>query len=165
YWCCIGSAFEGRGSTTSANRTDRALHAESEIQVPRVQPVNFEDGSMKRIKKTPIASAIALVLMSAAFQAKADPADGAQEPATAADQAAAAAKPKDEPKDSTKLETVVVTGIGASLARSLEVKRDADNHVEIVTSEDVGKMPDKNVADSLERVSGVTISSATAGEG
>src|SRR5204863_5912201 len=73
-------------------------------------------------------------------------------------------KPKDD-KDSTKLETVVVTGIGESLARSLEVKRDAVNHVEVVTSEDVGKMPDKNVADSLQRVTGVTISSASASEG
>jgi iron complex outermembrane receptor protein len=98
--------------------------------------------------------------MSAAFQANADPAP-APEPEAAAQEGA---KPKDE-KDATKLDVVVVTGIGASLARSLEVKRDAINRVEVVTSEDVGKMPDKNVADSLQRVSGVTISSASASEG
>src|SRR5436189_522240 len=117
-------------------------------------------GRLMKIKQTPIASAIALVLMSAAFQAKAEPAP-APEPAAETQEGL---KPKDD-KDSTKLETVVVTGIGESLARSLEVKRDAVNHVEVVTSEDVGKMPDKNVADSLQRVTGVTISSASASEG
>ena len=37
--------------------------------------------------------------------------------------------------------------------------------VEVITAEDIGKMPDKNVADSLARVPGVTISSASANEG
>ena len=37
--------------------------------------------------------------------------------------------------------------------------------VEVITAEDIGKMPDKNVADSLPRVPGVTISSASANEG
>src|SRR5256714_3157807 len=63
------------------------------------------------------------------------------------------------------LEEVVVTGIRASLELSLEQKRAADSLEEVITSEDVGKMPDKNIADSLKRVSGVTISSAGASEG
>ena len=37
--------------------------------------------------------------------------------------------------------------------------------MEVITAEDIGKMPDKNVADSLSRVPGVTISSASANEG
>jgi len=63
------------------------------------------------------------------------------------------------------LQEVVVTGIRASLEQSLEQKRAADSLEEVITSEDVGKMPDKNIADSLKRVSGVTISSAGASEG
>src|SRR5258706_13643695 len=63
------------------------------------------------------------------------------------------------------LEEVVITGIRASLEQSLETKRNANSVVEVVTAEDIGKMPDKNIADSLQRVSGVTTSSAGANEG
>ena len=63
------------------------------------------------------------------------------------------------------LEEVVITGIRASVQESIEAKRAADSHVEVITAEDIGKMPDKNVADSLTRVPGVTTSSASANEG
>ena len=63
------------------------------------------------------------------------------------------------------LEEVVVTGIRHSLQQSLDAKRAANEVVEVVTAEDIGKMPDKNVADSLTRVTGVTTSSASANEG
>ncbi|HLQ13586.1 MAG TPA: TonB-dependent receptor plug domain-containing protein, partial [Steroidobacteraceae bacterium] len=63
------------------------------------------------------------------------------------------------------LEEIVVTGIRASLEQSLVQKRAADSQVEVVTAEDIGKMPDKNIADSLQRVPGMTISSAGASEG
>ena len=59
------------------------------------------------------------------------------------------------------LEEVVVQGIRGSLQRSLDTKRDSDSHVEVISSEDIGKMPDRNIADSLQRVPGVTISAAT----
>ena len=65
----------------------------------------------------------------------------------------------------SNLEEVVVTGIRASLELSLEEKRAADSVQDIITSEDIGKMPDKNIADSLQRVPGLTISSAGATEG
>jgi len=54
-------------------------------------------------------------------------------------------------------EEVVVTGIRGSLQKSLEVKRNSDAIVDAITSEDVGKFPDKNVAESLQRIPGVTI--------
>ncbi len=63
------------------------------------------------------------------------------------------------------LEEVVVTGIRASLEVSLEAKRAADSVEDVISSEDIGKMPDKNIADSLQRVPGLTISSAGATEG
>ena len=67
--------------------------------------------------------------------------------------------------DSNVLEEVVVTGIRGSLARSLSAKRDSDSLVNVISSEDIGKMPDKNIADSLQRVPGVAISAASANEG
>ncbi len=63
------------------------------------------------------------------------------------------------------LEEVVITGIRASLEQSLVQKRAATTQVEVVTAEDIGKMPDKNIADSLQRVPGMTISSSGATEG
>src|SRR5205823_12395902 len=71
----------------------------------------------------------------------------------------------DQTSSNQNLQEVVVTGIRASLEKSLEQKRAADSVEEVITSEDVGKMPDKNIADSLKRVAGVTISSAGATEG
>jgi iron complex outermembrane receptor protein len=65
----------------------------------------------------------------------------------------------------TALEEIVVTGIRKSVEESLEAKRAATDVVEVITAEDIGKMPDKNVADSLARVPGVTTSSASANEG
>jgi iron complex outermembrane recepter protein len=61
--------------------------------------------------------------------------------------------------------TIIVQGIRESLKKSLDTKRDADSHVDVISAEDIGKMPDKNVADSLMRVPGVTTSSASANEG
>jgi len=63
------------------------------------------------------------------------------------------------------LEEVIVTGIRASEEKSLDIKRATDSSVDVITAEDVGKMPDKNIADSLAHVPGVTISSAGANEG
>jgi iron complex outermembrane recepter protein len=55
------------------------------------------------------------------------------------------------------LDEVVVTGIRASLSQSIERKRESATVVEVITAEDVGKFPDKNLAESLQRVPGVVI--------
>src|SRR5688500_1800725 len=60
---------------------------------------------------------------------------------------------------------VIVTGIRASLQQSLDVKRNADARLEVVTAEDVGKLPAHNVADALRGLPGVNISSSSADEG
>ena len=54
-------------------------------------------------------------------------------------------------------ETVSITGIRASTERSLLLKRESSAHVDVITAIDVGKMPDKNLADSLQRVVGVAV--------
>jgi iron complex outermembrane receptor protein len=109
-----------------------------------------------QVKHTPIASAVALMLMSAAF---------AQAQQTAPAPTPPAAEEKKEEKKEAEPQQVTITGIRASLQQSLNQKRQADSRVEVITAEDIGKMPDKNVADSLQRVPGVTISSAGANEG
>ena len=72
---------------------------------------------------------------------------------------------ENESGDDTVLEEVIVTGIRGSLMRSLATKRDEESRVEVISAEDIGKMPDRNIADSLQRVPGVTISAASANEG
>jgi iron complex outermembrane receptor protein len=57
----------------------------------------------------------------------------------------------------TSDQTVVITGIRASIAKSMAVKRNADTNIEVVSAEDVGKMPDKNIADALSRLPGVNV--------
>jgi iron complex outermembrane receptor protein len=54
-----------------------------------------------------------------------------------------------------KLEEVVVYGIRASLRDSLQAKKDATGVEEVLTAEDVGKFPDKNLAEALQRVPGI----------
>jgi len=65
----------------------------------------------------------------------------------------------------TDLDTVTVTGIRGSMEKSLDTKREANARLEVVTAEDVGKLPAHNVADTLQRLPGVNISSASADEG
>jgi iron complex outermembrane receptor protein len=94
-----------------------------------------------RIKQKPIAAAVSLALAGAI------PAFAQQAPAPEAK------------------ETVTVTGIRASLEKSLETKRNSDTVMEVITAEDIGKTSDKNIADAVSRLPGVTISSAAGGEG
>jgi len=77
----------------------------------------------------------------------------------------AAAQAQDAQPQATELDTVVVTGIRGSMEKSLDTKRDADSRLEVVTAEDVGKLPAHNVADTLQRLPGVNISSSSADEG
>src|SRR5687767_8017951 len=55
------------------------------------------------------------------------------------------------------IEEVVVTGIRSSLRQSIETKREAVGVVDAITSEDVGKFPDKNLAEALQRVPGIVV--------
>ncbi|TCP33196.1 TonB-dependent receptor [Sphingomonas sp. BK235] len=54
-------------------------------------------------------------------------------------------------------EDVVVTGIRGSLQQSINVKRAAANIVDVITAQDIGKLPDQNVAESMSRITGVQI--------
>ncbi|HWA92178.1 MAG TPA: TonB-dependent receptor [Rhizomicrobium sp.] len=65
----------------------------------------------------------------------------------------------------SNIETVVVTGIRASVQRAIDIKRNSTAILDAVSAEDIGKFPDKNVADALQRVPGVTTFSSSSGEG
>ncbi|HYP33739.1 MAG TPA: TonB-dependent receptor [Burkholderiaceae bacterium] len=84
----------------------------------------------------------------------------AQQAAPAPQAAASAASAPGE-----EVQTVEIKGIRASYASSLSNKKGADAVVEVVTAEDIGKLPAKNVADTVQRLPGVNISSNSGGDG
>ncbi|WP_348697198.1 TonB-dependent receptor [Duganella fentianensis] len=90
------------------------------------------------VKPVALAVATALVALSSAH---------AQTTSKAADAKTDAAQPA----------TVVVTGYRYAIEQALDQKRNANAIVEVITAEDVGKFPDKNVADALQRVPGVIV--------
>jgi len=106
------------------------------------QTVNYFSGQNLRL--TPVAFAVAVMLNNTA---------GAAEPVSTAKPAA------EEPV------AVQITGIRASKQASLAAKRNSDSVVEVVSAEDIGKMPDKNVADALQRLPGITTATGTGGTG
>lgn len=91
------------------------------------------------------ASALALVMALSA------PA-GAQQQGTDAQSPAETTPAKKE-----ALEEVVVTGIRASLESSQSIKQNAEQIVDSVTAEDIGALPDRSVAEALQRIPGVTL--------
>ena len=72
-------------------------------------------------------------------------------------------QPADEPP-APETAVIEVRGLRETLKRNLAEKRDAQNIVDSVRAEDLGKFPDKNVADSLQRVPGISVD-RTWGEG
>ena len=95
--------------------------------------------STKTFKKGVLASSIAMILAGVSSQA------------IAAEEAASKIN-KEE------VEVIQVTGIRGSMKASINSKRFANSVVDVITSEDIGKFPDKNVAESLSRITGVAVS-------
>jgi len=62
------------------------------------------------------------------------------------------------------VEEVIVTGIRGSLERSMDIKRESGGVVDAISAEDIGKFPDTNLAESLQRITGVSID-RSGGEG
>jgi|PlaIllAssembly_1097288.scaffolds.fasta_scaffold01757_3 TonB-dependent receptor len=91
--------------------------------------------------RTPLAQAIALALgvatLTPAFAQGTD-AQGTEEPAA-------------------ELEEIVVTGIRASLISAMDIRRESSGVVDAITAEEMGKFPDQNLAEALQRIPGVSI--------
>jgi len=77
---------------------------------------------------------------------------------------ASAQQPDPEDDDAAQVDEVVVTGIRASLASAQTIKRTSEQFVDSITAVDIGRLPDVNIAEALQRVSGIQIT-RTYGEG
>ncbi|KGI77571.1 TonB-dependent receptor [Oleiagrimonas soli] len=113
-------------------------------------------------RKTILSASIltALLLSGPALAQDNGTAQGAQQNDAQSTSSQRAAK-----KHIQELQAVTVVGIRDSEAESLNLKRDSNAQMEVVTAEDIGKLPAKNVADTLQRLPGVNISTSSAGEG
>lgn len=112
-------------------------------------------------KKTPVtllAASIGLALQLTALGAL------AQETAAPAAEAAASADDAQRTREATDLDTVVVTGFRGSLEKALDKKRSEVGVVDAIVAEDIADFPDLNLAESLQRIPGVSIA-RDAGEG
>lgn len=81
-------------------------------------------------------------------------------PALAQDREAEAGQPADAAaaEDAPPEADIIVTGFRASLQSAQNIKRNADTFVDVITAEDIGALPDRSVAEALQRVPGVNIS-------
>lgn len=71
---------------------------------------------------------------------------------------------QDAPPPADQGEEIVVTGIRASQAAAIDIKRDNSSIVDAISAEDIGKLPDVTIVDALQRIPGVQIQ-RNAGEG
>ncbi len=60
-------------------------------------------------------------------------------------------------QDDEVIEEIVTTGIRGSLNRAADIKRNENGVVDAISAEDIGKFPDQNLAESLQRITGVSI--------
>ncbi|WP_347302917.1 TonB-dependent receptor [Croceibacterium sp. TMG7-5b_MA50] len=92
-----------------------------------------------------------------------DPGQSVQEQEEEA--ANAARNPEEPAEQATDSGEIVVTGYAASLRKALNEKRASNSLIDVITAEDVGKFPDTNLAESLQRLPGITIERDSTGEG
>lgn len=76
---------------------------------------------------------------------------------TAMSSAAYAQETEETAADEADENAIVVTGIRKSLESAADIKRDADTFVDVITSSDIGALPDRSVSEALQRVPGVSI--------
>ncbi len=99
------------------------------------------------------ALALGLLLPGAAFAADKPATPAADQPAAAPQEtpAPAATDGADEPKD------IVITGFRKSLSAAIDLKRQSVSSVDAIVAEDIAKFPDQNLAESLQRIPGISI--------
>ena len=109
-----------------------------------------------KIQRTPIASAVALLLVGVIVPGHAQQAATPAAPAaSAAAPAASASAPAGRAPQ--QLDSVVITGIRGSLETAVNIKRNSTAIVDAVSAEDVGKLPDSDVGEALGRIPGVSV--------
>ncbi len=110
---------------------------------------------MPSLKLTVIVICLSVAAASAALAAAANSTDADTAATTTAN----------PPSQGPELQEIVVTGLRASLEKSLDIKKNATVVLDSINSEELGRFPDADVADSLEHLPGITISRTTGGEG
>ncbi|NIJ90355.1 hypothetical protein FHR49_003166 [Xanthomonas campestris] len=110
--------------------------------------------SIAALRRSPLSAAVRRLLVGGATFAcvAALPAFAQEQPAPVQQQAPAQTNPS-----VSTLDEIKVVGYQASLGKALNVKRNADAIVDAISAEDIGKFPDTNVAESLSRLSGITV--------
>ncbi|HVJ39526.1 MAG TPA: TonB-dependent receptor, partial [Stenotrophomonas sp.] len=103
-------------------------------------------GSTRNFRRSIMAVSVAALLSTQAYAQDATQEDKPVDPAT------------------TQLDTVQVTGTRSSVTKAQLVKQNAEQIVDSIVAEDIGKLPDNNVAEALQRISGIQIARAY-GEG
>nr|WP_232368870.1 TonB-dependent receptor plug domain-containing protein [Alteromonas sp. BL110] len=71
---------------------------------------------------------------------------------------ASVAQEAQEPEKASDVEVIEVRGIASSIAESARLKRYDSRIVDAIVAEDIGKLPDNNIAEALQRITGVSIS-------
>jgi iron complex outermembrane receptor protein len=110
-------------------------------------------------------SALALAIAAPAAAQEAPSSQRKPEPKATPEQGQEQVGPAQERSGTSDQGEIVITGIRASIQASLDRKRKSDIVSEVVTAEDIGKFPDKNVADSLGRLTGVNVVTGSANAG
>jgi iron complex outermembrane recepter protein len=65
------------------------------------------------------------------------------------------ANAQDSTDQSSNLATVVITGVRASVQSALDAKKNSDQLLESIVAQDIGKLPDNNVIEALQHVTGI----------
>ncbi|MBX3711605.1 MAG: TonB-dependent receptor [Lysobacter sp.] len=115
---------------------------------------------MKQLQATPRRTLLATALLLVLSQTVAAQ-DATQD--ASANQDAPAQSARDG--DANDLDVIEVRGIRGSLTSAMNVKRNGQGVVDGISSEEIGKFPDTNLAESLQRISGVSIDRSALGEG
>ena len=114
---------------------------------------------MLNIKRNVLSAALASAIIASSGQAYAQAAAEAPKAMTAEEVAAAEAKAKAEAEAAaaaTTLDVVEVRGIRRGVENAIETKRESRQIIEAVSAEDIGKLPDASIADSIARLPGLT---------
>ena len=104
---------------------------------------------MVHLKRNLLSVALASATMMLMAQAHA-------QTAPASDQTEQDAAAKQKKANAKTMDTVVVTGIRGGIERAIDTKKNSTSIVEAVSAEDIGKLPDVSIAESISRLPGVT---------
>src|SRR5690348_4008194 len=115
-----------------------------------------------KFRKSMLSASIATALM---FAAAAQAQNASPQDQTPSDQQQSQTSQPGTKETPQQLGTVQVVGVCAAQALSIETKKAANSQVEVVSAVDIGKLPAKNVADTIAQLPGVNIADAAGAEG